>query len=213
SKELSRLIEARDTGILRVDITPMLGDIDTTAITKELDSVLSNMLNLDIPTIEIPPLELTKLKESTIEVEAIVEGIAIRFSELLGEALADGQIDSDELKAMFVSPLAEAATLFGSLLIAQGVAIQALESGNPVAMIVGGIALVALGAALSAAISNVTGSVSSGSSSTVDTFTGGYSSGTSDDVFTRSSSNTVNFVIKGKDLYGTLDNYTAYNGR
>jgi hypothetical protein len=89
-------------------------------------------------------------------VEQMIEGGIARFAENLGKALAGEKVD---LFGGFLALLAEGLSTIGKALIAYGVAMDAFKKAfaNPVAAIVAGIALIAIGSFIGSKVSQMSG--------------------------------------------------------
>ena len=98
---------------------------------------------------------LAKINESLNQMLQSMESqIIITFAENMGNAVAGGLLDAQSIFQGYAAALTDFLKQFGQLLIAEGVAIEAadiaLKTGNGVAAIVAGAALVASAAALKA---------------------------------------------------------------
>jgi len=132
---------------------------------------------LDQPPVIVPVVDLEAMKGQLAEVQGAVvgtmdkvdqqigsmvegslENLAVGFGELLGE-LAIGQAGVDDFGKFLMSSLADMSIQVGKLAIGIGISIEgiktALRTMQPAAAIAAGIALVALGAAIKGALSNV----------------------------------------------------------
>jgi hypothetical protein len=116
--------------------------------------------------------ELEKIKKDiedfansvSASLENLVEGTIVTFASSVGEAFASG--DWSNFGASMLDSLGKWAQQFGALLIASGVALTALFTGDPYTKIIAGAALVAIGAALSAVATSPPKSAGSGFQST-----------------------------------------------
>lgn len=151
------------------------------------------------------------LKEEFEGLEAIVEGAIISIADAFGSSLGEGNFKNFGKKLL--ETVATFAQQLGALLIANGVAIEALKSGNPPAMIAAGIALVAIGSAIKAVLSKQKKVSMSGGGVGSEGGSGTYSSRN-----TNVSSNAQDtriavesFAIRGQDIWVTMKAYESNN--
>lgn len=146
----------------------------------------------------------TEVKKINSIIESGIEGMVEGLGEGLGKLIATGDMDASYLLEPFASMLIQ----LGELAIATGIGIagikKAFSSLNPAVAIAAGVALIALGSAISSAISNI-GTSSSSSVSTSLTSGSGVDHTLSSGVGTRAdsaaSSIEVSGVLKGSSIY------------
>ena len=92
-------------------------------------------------------------------IEGALEGIAVGFGEFLGK-IADAPLTLRGLIGTILIPIADALINLGKLAVATGIAVEgikkALQTLNPIAAIVGGVALIALGSFVKSKAANLT---------------------------------------------------------
>jgi tape measure domain-containing protein len=92
-------------------------------------------------------------------VEGALEGLAVGFGEFLGK-IADAPLTLRGLIGTILIPIADALINLGKLAVATGIAVEgikkALQTLNPIAAIVGGVALIALGSFVKSKAANLT---------------------------------------------------------
>lgn len=139
------------------------------------------------------------------------QNAASGLAEGIGEMIVSGSFDPSS----FLEPFADMAIQLGELAIATGIGITAIKKafmGNPTAAIIAGIALVALGSAVKASLSDIGSSVGASSSSSVTATTDSVTSGTSSttsNLYDRSRQQTIIIegTLKGRDIYLSNKNY------
>jgi hypothetical protein len=155
-------------------------------------------------------------------IETSFENTLIGFGETLGNALANGASVLESIGAFLLDSIGNTIRAVGAELVKMGVLAQAYAKvvlfmkkafQNPVALAVAGVALVAIGSAISASAKRVGagggGGVSGGSGSDANN-----SSFTSSGFSSRSSEGgTVVFEIAGQKLVGVLSNTLNANRR
>lgn len=193
---------------------------DIKSMTAEADAMIKKLLE--------PWSELQKRNEQfNEEFRQTLENGAIAGLSGLGEAignLATG--DTDAVWQALLNPIADMAVKLGELAIASGITFNAIGDamknpfGGGFGAIAAGIALVALGAAIKAATSNIAKGGGGRMSNSPNTFTGGggYSnSGALPDNAFRNSQVDVNitgtFTQSGRDLVAVIDKQDKYNSR
>jgi len=131
------------------------------------------------------------------------------FGSSWGQALANGKGFVENAGVILISAVGDILVALGRATIAAGIGMLALKSvfANPLAAIVAGTAMVALGSLLKAKMTNITSGIGSGSSSSVggsgsSSFSGSSSSATS----SSSGGGTYVFEIEGTKLVGVLSN-------
>lgn len=132
--------------------------IDTTALQAQLNAAIGDSLYLQVG-VQIDKGQLVDLsKEAESLLISLTGSMSDAIGSLVGDLVTGGDAWSNFANAA-MSSFADMAISIGKIAIATGVAglgIQAmLESLNPVAAIAAGAALVALGAAVKAGLSNV----------------------------------------------------------
>jgi hypothetical protein len=159
------------------------------------------------PELEKMKAKIDDFKQSVTQAfENLIEGAITDFASALGAAMVSG--DWEGFGAAMLSSLGKWAQQFGALLIAQGVAFNALKVPDPsgATQIAAGIALVAIGSMVSSLASNVP--TAGGSSS------GGYSPATSAYSSSGNSNRTMELIWRraGKDLIAIMkDENTSVN--
>jgi len=92
-------------------------------------------------------------------IEGALEGLAIGFGEFLGK-IADAPLTLRGLIGTILIPIADALINLGKLAVTTGIAVEgikkALQTLNPIAAIVGGVALIALGSFVKSKAANLT---------------------------------------------------------
>lgn len=126
-----------------------------------------NFLKIDVKSIvkdlKVLPVEFRAVQEEMVEISGLIVGGIVDIASAFGEAAVTGASDFGRT---FLRALGRFAQQFGGLLISIGVGEKALKFGGPGAKIAAGVALVALGGAISALMSNkpsMSGGGSSGS--------------------------------------------------
>ena len=152
--------------------------IDTTALQAQLNAAIGDSLYLQVG-VQIDKGQLVDLsKEAESLLISLTGSMSDAIGSLVGDLVTGGDAWSNFANAA-MSSFADMAISIGKIAIATGVAglgIQAmLESLNPVAAIAAGAALVALGSAVKAGLSNVANGNYAASSSYVasSAYTGG----------------------------------------
>lgn len=196
-----------------------------------LDVFKNTPIPLDIPLQpEVPTLVLTKMEQDLIDfsnsANQLIQGaIADTFMSLgtmIGNSLAGADGGLEDAGKNILGIMGGFLTQFGQLMITTGVGLviakKMLTSGNGIAMIAGGVALVAIGAAFTASSKKARegasgglggggGSVQGGNSySSPSSSTGGGGGG-------GFSGGTVVFEISGQSLIGVLGNALDKNSR
>ncbi|MCP4355274.1 MAG: hypothetical protein GY793_06505 [Proteobacteria bacterium] len=169
-----------------------------------------------------------KLEQFNIAVEAMMRQAQFDafsgFGEAMGSALANGENILAAVGASLLSTLGGIMVKYGKLILAYGIASEALKKamenpfGGGIAAVVAGVALIAIGSAIKGFASNTSkgstssGSTSSGSrgaSSTGSGYTAPRSYGSSSSF--GSGNGTVVFEIAGQKLIGVLSNTMRQN--
>lgn len=124
-------------------------------ILEELDGGISIMLSVD-------PDSVQKIHDLSKEVESIAQSMAVNIGESIGTLFADlatGENAWSNFGNAALSAFGDMAISVGKIAIEMGIASEgiqaALKLGNPYIAIAAGVALVALGAAVKAGLSNV----------------------------------------------------------
>lgn len=217
--------------LLRNKIAGVRNEIDSTALTRDTlsDNIKGGNVGTSLPQFSVPPIDSTeyinsleKIQEKTVKfvsdmkgqfidlgglISGVISGIADAIGYELAEALDPENVKPQDFGKAILSVIAKFATQLGEIMIATGVGLIALESGNPYAMIIGGAALVAAGAALSALSKqreNITDTISS------PTNPGRVSYG-----LDSANQERINFTfrIEGTDLVAVIDKTNKENGR
>lgn len=193
-----------DIGTGEVESEEMFGYLRT--ISKEASAEIDSLLSSQEDVFK------TRLDNINSIIQSGFKNAAIGIGEGVGNLIASGSFDP----AYFLEPFANMAIQLGELAIATGIGIKAIQKaflGNPAAAIIAGVALVALGTAVKASLSNIGSSVGASSSSSVtattDSVTGGESS-TSSNLYDRSRQTIkveIEGTLKGKDIYLSNKNY------
>lgn len=168
---------------------------------SEIDSILSGQEDVYKKHLE----NLNSIIENGFQ------NAASGLAEGIGELIVSGSFDPSS----FLEPFADMAIQLGELAIATGIGITAIKKafmGNPTAAIIAGIALVALGSAVKASLSDIGSSVGASSSSSATATTDSVSSGTSSttsNIYDRSRQQTIIIegTLKGRDIYLSNKNY------
>ena len=146
------------TGATTAGVGLSVPAIDTTAFQGQLNAALGNSLFLEVGV----QIDKGSLVDSSREVEGVVTSLAESMSDavggLIGDLITGGDAWGNFTNAA-LSAMGDMATAVGKIAIATGVASlgikAALETLNPGVAITAGAALVALGAAVKAGLSNV----------------------------------------------------------
>lgn len=147
-----------------------------------------------------------ELAEKAIDMSSLIVGGIVDIASAFGEAAITGALDFGRV---FLRSLGRFAQQFGALLIATGLGEKALKFGGPGAKIAAGIALVAIGGAISALMSNKPSLSGSGSGEGGSAFyrpsvlNTGYGDITV----------TGRLVGEGSSLIAVIDNANSANGR
>lgn len=187
--------------------------IDTTAFQDQLNAALGNSLFLEVGV----QIDKGSLVDLSREVESVVTSLAESMSDAVGGLIGDLVTGGDawgNFTNAALSAMGDMATAVGKIAIATGVASlgikAALETLNPGVAITAGAALVALGAAVKAGLSNVvSGNYSAGANvaSNASAYTGG-------DYETRDVQVHVSGQLKadGDQLVAVIENTNTRNG-
>jgi len=139
---------------------------------------------------------------------ALVNSGAAAF-EILGEAMATGNFDTDAMVKALLTPLADLAVTAGGIIMAAGLGIDALQKslfgfvGTPA--IIAGAALIAIGSLAKGALSSLGSSAGTNESSS-NSYTGGYSTNYINGGYNKE----IEFRVKGQDLVAVMN---AYNNQ
>lgn len=145
------------------------------------------------------------IQKQLIDVTPLISNGIAGIADALGNALGSGNFKN--FGRGLLEAVASFAQQLGALMIASGIAQQVLKSGNPVAMVVAGAALVAAGAAIKGVLSRQSklpnASTGGGGS---ESYSGSRSTGVSNAEVGRPIYNIAG-VVRGEDLYIVLKNY------
>ena len=177
-----------------------------------LPTSLTSDSGLEIPV--KPVLDKTAVVELTNELEGLAVGVSSAIGGLIGD-LATGGDAWGNFRNAALSAFADMAIAVGKLAVSTGVAAEgiqaALNFGNPYAAIAAGLALIALGPAVKAGLSNIAaGNYSAGAS----VASSGYSSQSSASGYnTREVTVNVTGTLKadGDQLIATINNTNRRN--
>ena len=168
------------------------------------------------PTIDTSKIDVgmaavkTKLADAVIDLTDMSSSGITSFAQIIGKSFGSGNWDN--IGSELIGAIGGLAQQFGSMLIGMGVAALALKKLvlSPMTAIAAGVALVALGAAASAAASNMVNKTTGGDGASY----GGGATGSYQSVSTQGASEyrgqyqdeyTVNFKIGNDELIGTLE--------
>ena len=188
------------------------------------DLILNNQIDFGLMFKDFDPsaIILPKLTELQEKSMAIIDGgLKNAFSgigQVIGESMVNGGNVIAGLGSVLLGALGGVLQQLGVMAITTGTALEVIKTAllNPLTGGLGaigaGIALIAVGSAFSAGASSLASSGSGsnasaggGSDTGINSFGGGFSGG-------YSQNNRVEFVLRGQDLYGSLDNYLRRNG-
>ena len=176
-------LAAQQAAQFKADAASVQGQLEAFAGSTNVTGLEMEIPNLEIPATVKPELDTQASIEITNELQSIVstsfEGIGASIGELIGD-LATGGDAWKNFANSAASAFGDMAITVGKMAIATGTATlgikAALESLNGYVAIAAGVALVALGSAVKAGLSNVAGGNYSASTN-VASSTGSYSSG------------------------------------
>ena len=216
---------------------PIFSEEDLQNITKGL-TALGSISQITTKGIEGLTIFKAKVSQSAIELLALgqqlfneVNAIASNFAESalggvgdsIGQALAQGKNVVDALGTSLLGSLGAFLSELGGLFIKFGLASSAfaklqllITSGNPIATLGGAAGLIAAGIALKAiggAISSKASGGGGGGGGASSSSGGGAVSGGSNFTRTQSQEQTVVFKISGNNLIGVLRNASDQNAR
>jgi hypothetical protein len=202
---------------------------------KELPGVISTNMQLVSGSIVAPlSAEMMRVTETMMafseQANGLVQGAISDVFGSLGEMIGNSMVGADgglqDAGKRIIGIIGGFLVEFGKLMITTGVGIviakKMLTSGNGVAMIAGGVALVAIGTAFAASAKQsqqkAGGSIgggggSGGGASTSTGSSGGFSGGSSGGFSGGANGGTVVFEISGTSLIGVLNNTTERNLR
>lgn len=174
-------LAAQQAAQFKADAASVQGQLESFAQSTEMTGLEMEFPNLEVPV--TPTLDTQAVLDITAELQSIVstsfEGIGASIGELIGD-LATGGDAWKNFANSAASAFGDMAITVGKMAIATGTATlgikAALESLNGYVAIAAGVALVALGSAVKAGLSNVAGGNYSASTN-VASSTGSYSSG------------------------------------
>jgi hypothetical protein len=185
----------------KIDIPPVVIDIDIPDFesTVAADKVIDNLKRIKDEARQLA-------EEFSGLVRNGIQNVLVSFAEDLGNAAAGvGNFGDNILQAV-----TSFAKQFGALLISAGLAKIAFEklAVSGIGAVAAGVALIAAAGAVSAHIGKAKGALSG-----VSTSSSTSNDATNSSLGLRSAQNSssVNFVIKGEDLWGTLNNYNRNN--
>lgn len=175
------LLAAQQAAQFKQDATAVQGQLESFAQSTQVQGLEMQFPNLEIPV--TPTLDTQAATDITTELQSIIstsfEGIGSSIGTLIGD-LATGEDAWSNFTNSAISAFGDMAITIGKMAIAIGTATlgikAALESLNPYVAIAAGVALVALGAAVKAGLSNVAAG-NYNASTNVASSTGSYSSG------------------------------------
>lgn len=144
------------------------------------------------------------IQKQLIDVTPLISNGIAGIADALGNALGSGNFKN--FGRGLLEAVASFAQQLGALMIASGIAQQVLKSGNPVAMVVAGAALVAAGAAIKAVLSRQSKLPNASTGGGSGGYSGSSSRGVSNAEVGRPIYNIAG-VIRGEDLYIVLKNY------
>lgn len=181
-------------------------EVDTEAYFKSLENIENRTTGF-----------VSDVNDSFVDLGNLISGALTGIAEEIGyqiaSALDPDNVPTRDFGKAILGIIGQFAQQLGSIMIATGVGLIALESGNPYAMIAGGAVLVAAGAALSALSKerkNLTSKVSSGGGGSSG---GAFNSGSVD----RNMQNSIiikvdDVVIKGSDMWLAFTNFEREQG-
>lgn len=175
------LLAAQQAAQFKQDATAVQGQLESFAQSTQVQGLEMQFPNLEIPV--TPTLDTQAATDITTELQSIIstsfEGIGSSIGTLIGD-LATGEDAWSNFTNSAISAFGDMAITIGKMAIATGTATlgikAALESLNPYVAIAAGVALVALGSAVKAGLSNVAAG-NYNASTNVASSTGSYSSG------------------------------------
>jgi hypothetical protein len=232
-------VESLITPAPLIDLTGIAvfnGQIDALgAKVKELPGVISTNMQLVSGSIVAPlSAEMMRVTETMMafseQANGLVQGAISDVFGSLGEMIGNSMVGADgglqDAGKRIIGIIGGFLVEFGKLMITTGVGIviakKMLTSGNGVAMIAGGVALVAIGTAFAASAKQsqqkAGGSIgggggSGGGASTSTGSSGGFSGGSSGGFSGGANGGTVVFEISGTSLIGVLNNTAERNLR
>lgn len=175
------LLSAQQAAQFKQDATAVQGQLESFAQSTQVQGLEMQFPDLEIPV--TPTLDTQAATDITTELQSIIstsfEGIGSSIGTLIGD-LATGEDAWSNFTNSAISAFGDMAITIGKMAIATGTATlgikAALESLNPYVAIAAGVALVALGSAVKAGLSNVAAG-NYNASTNVASSTGSYSSG------------------------------------
>lgn len=183
----------------------------TNAINSQLDKDLSSKGGLQIPLAVDPAPAIEGIMDFASTASSAIENVATILGNLMGDLVTGNDEAWSNFGNDLTAMLADMATQIGKIAIGIGVAMIAIKKSlsNPFTAIAAGAALVALGAAVKAGLSNaLSGNASGASASAVAS--SGYSSNSSQDLDYRASEINVKVTgrlqANGSTLVAVLDN-------
>ena len=174
-------LAAQQAAQFKADAASVQGQLEAFAGSTNVSGLEMEFPNLEIPV--TPTLDTQAATDITTELQSIIstsfEGIGSSIGTLIGD-LATGEDAWSNFTNSAIGAFGDMAITIGKMAIATGTATlgikAALESLNPYVAIAAGVALVALGAAVKAGLSNVAAG-NYNASTNVASSTGSYSSG------------------------------------
>lgn len=175
------LLSAQQAAQFKQDATAVQGQLESFAQSTQVQGLEMQFPKLEIPV--TPTLDTQAATDITTELQSIIstsfEGIGSSIGTLIGD-LATGEDAWSNFTNSAISAFGDMAITIGKMAIATGTATlgikAALESLNPYVAIAAGVALIALGSAVKAGLSNVAAG-NYNASTNVASSTGSYSSG------------------------------------
>ena len=163
---------------------------------------------------------LEQLEKASIAVgeylgDAFAASVSDSFQTLTDALSGVSDLDAGTLTTALLKPFADMAKQMGEYLVAMGTAIlitKKLAIKNPELMIAAGVALTALGAALSSGIQAISNSLGSGGGAS-SSASAGSSTPTTDSNISTEMTVYVKGKISGKDILISGDNARSYYGR
>jgi hypothetical protein len=201
--------------VLEENVLPKLGGIKGSAFAINVPDIIpDDWLERNRDKIDAAVEEAMRLKGITDDINAMFEGAIVSSLSSATQALTDciagiEGADASQVLSALMQPFADTMISLGEMLIAEGIAIKAfkesLKSLNPYVAIGAGVALLAVGAALSSGIKALANKSGAGGGS--GSSYGGGSSATGSSNLNYENTLTVNVVgkISGSDIALSLD--------
>jgi hypothetical protein len=142
--------------------------------------------------------------------------VAVTLAEGIGNIIASGGSLKD-LGPVLLGALGGVMIQLGTLAIQTGIGVEAikkaLQSLNGFVAIAAGVALVALGTAVRGKASSIGKSMGSGGGGSAARAATSSSRSSVGMTTAQDSNPTINFVLKGQDIWGSLQNFERNNGK